>query len=359
MDSMNITIATSSERRKRYKFLSVPFEMSGHNVDVVYTSPAHVFILKVIKKLFLKRKPDLMILLGVGVKEFMACIILMLCDCCVMVRLGGDPIRNNHSMAASCLIDKRYFDWLKHKIKAQIATVILKLVDGVIVVNPAMEKMLNKEVAMKCRVYAVHQPGFMQAVPHQYSVKDTIEVLTVTNLRYSEKAQGVIWIIDQLCKYAHAHEVELRLRVAGAGQHLRDIKQHLEVVKMPDGVDVCLEGYVDELDEFYRRADVFIYHSIHDATPNVILESKRYGIPMLVNDCEEFRFIVEQDSSGFLYKDEDQFQTQFTKIIENKPVRESLGKAAQVEYEQLYSVDSVKKILDAGVLSFVSDRKQS
>jgi glycosyltransferase involved in cell wall biosynthesis len=309
--------------------------------------------------IFAKSKPELVVLLGVGAKTLLAVLMLKLVDCSVMIRLGGDPLKDNISMARSSIANKRYADWLRHRVNAILAVVLLKWVDGLIVVNPALVKTLKQRVADNLNIFVVPQPCFKEVTPHQYSVKTPVELLTVANLKYPDKASGVIWLMKQLSVFVQSHSFSLTLRVAGAGQHLSDIQDYLDAAELPDGLSVLIEGHVNDLDIFYRRADAFVYHSIHDATPNVILESKSYGIPLLANDCEEFRFIVKHNDSGFLYKDDGDFQARLEQVLENEALRESLGKAAQDEFEQLFSVDAVSRVLDKTVLHHVNEGRHS
>lgn len=355
----NIAIIASPERRQRYKFLSAPLSLGGHNVDLIKTSPIGRFVIQVTRMVFAKSKPELIVVFGVGAKVLFAVLMLRFVDSHVMIRLGGDPVRDNISMAKSSFTNKRYVGWLRHKINASIAVTMLKLVDGVFVVNPAMEKPLKRWVTNRQRIFVVPQPCFREVVPHQYSTKSPVELLTVANLKYHGKASGVIWLIEQLSDFSSSHNVALRLRVAGAGLHLGDIQEYLDITELPKGLSVLLEGHVNELDIFYKRADVFLYHSTHDATPNVLLESKSYGVPLLVNDCEEFQFIVKHNATGFLYKDEDDFQTGLAQIIENESVRESLGRAGQAEFERFFSVEAVKRELNTTVLPHINEVKCS
>ena len=96
-----------------------------------------------------------------------------------------------------------------------------------------------------------------------------------------------------------------------------------------------------------------LYHSSHDATPNVILESKRFGLPILVNDCDEFKSIVDNDVSGFLYQSGTDFQTYLDRLAGCAELRKRLGENAIADRENRFSFLSVKKDLEQAIQSVV------
>ncbi len=354
---MRVIIIAASDGRQRYRFVSVPLDLGGHEVNVIKTRPIAEYVINITKLVIAAGKPDLVILMGVGLKELVACQIAHTRGALVMARLGGDPIKDWESISRSLFMRRRYLGWLKLKINTGFAKVVLGMIDGMIVVNQALSKSLLVRMNRNIPSYVVPQYCEGETRSRKYLIGSSIELLTVVNLRFSDKARGVIWIIKQLKKMALVLDVQINYRVAGAGEHLRDVEEYLSTTDMPGFLNVYLEGYITELEEWYVRADAFLYHSHHDATPNVFLEAKKYGLPLLANDCEEFQTIIERNVSGLLYAGETDFRAQLREVIENESLREVLGKAAREECQREYSITAVRAKLEKALSDFLGNSR--
>jgi glycosyltransferase involved in cell wall biosynthesis len=100
------------------------------------------------------------------------------------------------------------------------------------------------------------------------------------------------------------------------------------------------------MDAMYKEADVFVYHSEHDATPNVLLESKRWGLPVLLNEHKPFRAIVSDESSGLFYNDASTFHQQLNRLLKDKTLRQRLGERAAWEHENKFSIEAIAEKLE-------------
>jgi glycosyltransferase involved in cell wall biosynthesis len=72
-----------------------------------------------------------------------------------------------------------------------------------------------------------------------------------------KKAEGVILIIKQLAEFVQKTETNVKLCIAGGGDHHRDISDYLEYATLPSGLIVELLGYVDDMDAINKKADIF------------------------------------------------------------------------------------------------------
>jgi len=210
------------------------------------------------------------------------------------------------------------------------------------VVNEALAKRIAHQLKTGHRTFVVPQFCEGPSIKRDYSIGSPAVLLTVANFRFSEKAEGVIWLIEKVDRFVRESGVAVCLQVAGSGLHLKDVKAFLESHETADLLTVELLGFVTDLDSYYRGADVLLYRSFHDATPNVILESKRYGLPLLANDCEEFRSLVKHGESGLLYRDECTFAANLRQVLAQQALRENLGHNAISEHEMYFSLQAAQ-----------------
>ena len=342
---MKVAVIAADEKRDRQKFISKPLLQGGHDVSVVKTRPLVKYLFHLFN-LLLIIKPDVIIFIGTGVKEFLALGFVMLFRRQFVVRFGGDRLRDLESVAKSHLNDYHYLKWTKYKVEKIIAKSFLKRTQSAIVVNESLAIKMKKYLKAPCQITVIPQFCEGEAGNKDYTINYPVNLLTVTNFLFSEKAKGVIWLIDSLNQFVQTYGIRLNFRIAGSGRHIMDVESYLRSANLSELLQFELLGYVDNIDELYRSTDVFIYRSYHDATPNVILESKKFGLPLLANKCEEFQSIVEDGYSGYLYTNKNNFNERLFQLIENEELRKKLGLRAVQEYIEKYTIDRVRVNLE-------------
>ena len=110
---MNVLIVASPEKRQRYKFICTPLKMMGHRVAVMNASPLCKYIFSSLKIVLFGHKPDIVIVIGVGLSTIPIFIVSKIVNVPFLVRLGGDPIRDKKSNLAYDLKNKKYGHWFK------------------------------------------------------------------------------------------------------------------------------------------------------------------------------------------------------------------------------------------------------
>ncbi len=345
---MKITVIAADEKRDRQKFISKPLIDGGHVVCVVKTRPSSSFLYRVLR-LLIKDAPDVIIFMGTGPKELLALGIVKLMGVPFVVRLGGDTLRDLCSVAESRWREQNYLQSTIYKLHAYTSRFFLKRTGMMIVVNAALSEKVEQQLKIPHKIFVIPQYCEGMIVDKNYTINNPVQLLTVSNFLFSEKAEGVVWIINALTHFVLKHEILINLRVAGGGQHLKDVEKYLCSYERTELLKVEVLGFVDNLDYYYSSTDVFVYRSFHDATPNVILESKRHGLPLLANNCTEFQSIVDDGKSGYLYQSEDEFNLRIFQLIENQGLRHDLGSRASQECAELYSIANVRKELEAAL----------
>jgi len=350
---MKVCLISPDEPRNRHKFISIPLLADNHEVTVIKTKPSVCFLFYLAYSL-LRNRPDVVVFIGAGLKELLALGLVKFSRVAFTARLGGDRLKDLDSVARSMWGDGRYLYWLKFRLEKTIARIFLRQMHTVILVNAALSSQVSKQLSTPNWVFIIPQFCEGPAVIRHYEIHTPVEILTVSNFIFSEKSRGIIWLVEQLNQFVRSSGLAIRFRVAGGGLHLKDIKKHLESLTMPPLLTVELAGFVTDLNSYYRRADLFLYHSFHDATPNVILESKRYALPLLVNECDQFRSIVEHGESGLLYPDEIRFAEFLKELLTNIEIRKKLGLGALRDHESRFSMHASQRKIEAAFLDIMS-----
>lgn len=117
--------------------------------------------------------------------------------------------------------------------------------------------------------------------PAEYRDDGPFRILTVTNLRYRRKLEGVLLALEALEPVFEAHPGTEYL-VAGGGRHLPDLKERMERYPYAGKVEVL--GYRNDVPNLQAAADLFVYVSMLDALPMAVLEAQAAGLPVVAND---------------------------------------------------------------------------
>lgn len=354
----HVTVVGAVLDRRRLRFVSEPLEAAGHTVDVLAFSPLGAF-LKGCARLARGgrgRRTDAVILVGLGPKALIAARAARLAGVPLIARLGGDPVRDARTRAAQARAQGRWKTWAVERLNVAVRRRLMRRVDALIVVNASMLAPLRAELG-DVPVHVVPQfcPGEGQA-RDGYDLCDPVRLLTVTNLAYPAKAEGVVWLVDALAAMVRDGAPAMHLDVAGGGPSLPALQAALGERDLPAGLSVDVKGFVDDVAALYAGADIFVYRSDHDATPNVFLEAKRFGLPMLVNACEEFANIVTDEVSGLLYPDADGFRARMQRLLGDADLRARLGTAALEDHDTRFSAAAAARLLeqalaDLGILA--------
>lgn len=114
------------------------------------------------------------------------------------------------------------------------------------------------------------------------SDREAFDLLTVTNLRYEEKYDGVLTVLRALRPLFEEYPT-LRYRVAGGGEYLEALHEYLADYEYADRVTVL--GFVDAVEDEFASADAFAYVSFLDSFGTVILEAQAAGLPVIGGDA--------------------------------------------------------------------------
>ena len=79
------------------------------------------------------------------------------------------------------------------------------------------------------------------------------------------------------------------------------------------------------LKDLYAMADIFMFPSIHEGLPNVVLEAMASGLPILASDASFHKELVENGSSGFLCNNIEEFKKHLTVLVNDECLRKRMG----------------------------------
>ncbi len=88
---------------------------------------------------------------------------------------------------------------------------------------------------------------------------------------------------------------------------------------------------------YLRAADVFVFPSRLEGTPNALLEAMGAGLPAVALDTPEHRALISDGKNGFVYRDESMLVDRLSLLLGDSQVRGRVGAQARLMVAERYS----------------------
>lgn len=313
---MNIHFVISRDRRERYRFLYEPLQMTDINTSMFRE---HNGLLKSAVGLYRSiandGAPDAVILIGSDFRNYLwFYVVKMFSSAKVVVRFGGDPVGVRQSMKTELLRKKKYREYIKSYLGIFFSKFLLSHSDGVIVVSDYLRRAVEPYVGDLKKIYvSPPAPQIMPSSNDSARCAGSFYVLTVANLNYKEKADGIVDIVYRLliAKEADNSGRKIVYDIVGGGHQLHYLRKEVDKVvsEYHDKIDVNVHGQLNDPGSYYSRADLFAYSSTLDSYPLVLVEAQAYGLPIIINDWGPFPEILEDGKGVHFMRDGDDLPT--------------------------------------------------
>jgi glycosyltransferase involved in cell wall biosynthesis len=339
--SAKVLVIGYKEKRKRYEFLMQPLKKIKfvESKAVIMSRPYWLFFYRLLS-ISCKFKPNVIIAMDPGLVGFSAVLISkLIVHKPVIGRIGGIsrtlglntfekfPSLRKHNFLKETL---RLY---KNRIHRLLTMYSVKNFSYFFVVSNYLGNKLANAVDLKGRkVFVVPQCHEIRAPQSERVVfkENYIRLLTVTDLKYSSKYKGVRELIGFLQKYvkeACPDNHRFVFEICGDGYFYHYLLDNIGIGNIEDPrLVIHCNGFVDNLDEIYKRSDLFIYTSYIDFLPNVLLEAQSYGLPILINDYPGFYHFMNDYWNAVFYRsgDFEDFRKKLKELIADSDLRQFL-----------------------------------
>ncbi|EMA04651.1 Glycosyltransferase involved in cell wall bisynthesis [Haloarcula vallismortis] len=345
----------------RPRELTDPLEATGYtgtviNIDNDRTLPGRIFqqIIQGVRNPDFK--PDVvMVYNGTGVLGIISLLFGWYYSAAVIVRVNGNVFRQHREKTDEFLTGGQYGAFLLYSLLGLATRVTYALADGYLVVSEELRHAIQTNTnCSESRIAVVHNPvpdvsppedGQTPIGPAQH---DRI-LLTVTNLNYEGKFEGVKQIIDSVGRDLPD---DVGYVIAGGGIYLEELRAYLDQAAPEASDQIHILGYVNDIELLYDAADVFVYVSYIDGFPNVVLEAQAAGLPVIANAAYGMVEQIEDGESGVLVEGSDgsTLADAVHRLLDDPELRERLGTAAREQVTEKNSPERIgTELLEATV----------
>ena len=265
-------------------------------------------------------------------------------DCCRSATIAASLIQKLnvfhivHSMAYSPFPILAPFEW-----------VIDRLIDvgsKVIVVSYSAAKRIKAVRSIRQDVKVVYNglPDIRQR--SSYTRSDKLHILNVGYFDENKNQSMLIKALAELVERGHSN-VYVTFVGADAGElnSCVDLSRRLGVSHM-----ICFEGFKNDVDFFYKNADILVHCSHVEGLPLVVLEAMRFGIPVISTNVGGIPEQIDNGVSGFIVDVNDyvSLADKISFFLDTRAMIKGFGLAGRSLYERKFSsetmISSYKKL---------------
>ncbi|RNC69649.1 MAG: glycosyltransferase family 1 protein [Desulfuromonadales bacterium] len=105
-------------------------------------------------------------------------------------------------------------------------------------------------------------------------------------------------------------------------------------------------GHVDEIELYYRAADLFILPSYSEGMPNVILEAMASGLPCVATRVSGVTDLVQEAETGYTFTPGDAQSLKEALLMTLNDVAGCMGQRARTLAEEKYSIEALAERYD-------------
>lgn len=195
----------------------------------------------------------------------------------------------------------------------------------------------------KCK--CVYVPNIIDKLPKYLSRLNKKRLVCVGRLS-PEKGS-----MDLLKIYNRIHEIhpDWYLEVIGDGPERNKMEEYIKDNKLDKFV--TLHGFrnKDYIDDILHNSSIYLMTSFTESFGIVLIEAMSHGVPCIAFDSAEgARELIDHGENGFLVKDRDfsKYVNRVSKLINDKELREKIGKNAYEESKSYTGEEVIKLWID-------------
>ena len=345
---MRILFIANLDERQRYKFVMIPLSKVGANV-FVYHEKYNILssFYNGIKALRKYSANDAVVLTGGDIRNVIwFYIIRYLFRSKVVLRFGGNPVSVRSSVQENLLNNLSISEWLRSRLGVIGTRLMLKQCDGVISVSEHLASQIRPMTKRKTKV-CVAPPILDVELPHsrvQSSTPRFFRVLTVANINYREKYDGIMHIASALIDYCgrYPNNFEIVYDIVGGGAQLSCLREGINNFKLPKNLKIKIHGYQKEVSGYYEKSDIFLYCSTLDSYPLVLAEASAYGLPVIVNRWGPFpeMFSNKYEACFFDHNEPSSLIGQLEKVLSDNTLQQKMRRATLINFRKSNDINA-------------------
>ncbi len=137
---------------------------------------------------------------------------------------------------------------------------------------------------------------------------------------------------------------QIRFLFVGAGKNLKNMQDLARESKLEDFV--IFAGEQENLKDYYSIFDIFVFPSLWEGMPYVLLEAMASRLPIICSYLPNLLEVIKPDHSALIIdpRDMDDLFRKISALYQNSELREELAQNAMIESTQYDVTETVPQI---------------
>lgn len=282
--------------------------------DIIYLSGNHLKKLKFLYKLF-KQNPETICISYLATTNTINAFIGNVAG--VKIRIGG--IRNSKFVWYKKIIQKHLHNhWLScsvfnnHNGFDELTAQGFKKEKGYVIFN------------------CIEVPDYK----YKENIKK-INILTVGRFVEQKDYHTAFLAVKKLVK----ENVDIMYTIVGQGHLENELRAYVSKIEMDKNVEFIINP--PNVDDYYKRADIYLSTSLFEGLSNSIMEAMSFGLPVVATDVGDNKYLVKENETGYLLpiKDEAGISNKLLNLIKDPGLRIEMGKNGYNHIKENFSID--------------------
>lgn len=136
--------------------------------------------------------------------------------------------------------------------------------------------------------------------------------------------KGQVYLIE-MARILKSEGCSFRLLITGKGKLKKHLLKKIKQYQLEE--EIQLTDFSDNIHDFLKCIDIFVFPSLHEGSANIILEAMAMSKPVVAFDTSSIPELIKDKETGFLvpFKEVNDFASKVKFLIENPTMRYKMG----------------------------------
>lgn len=183
---------------------------------------------------------------------------------------------------------------------------------------------------------------------HFYQVPKSIQegqVLQLVNVGSFQLKKNQQFLVDVAAELK-ALNIPFHLHFLGDGYERKNVEEKVQTLQLGDCI--TFHGMVNDVENWYKKADIYLHAATYEPFGLVLLEAMAAGIPVISLNGKGNAFILDHYKNGFIFDEQNpqQFATVIKQLATDKHLYAQITAAAQEQAKQFDKKIQSQRLLD-------------
>lgn len=227
--------------------------------------------------------------------------------------------------------------WITEKIIYNSADILLT--------NSEQIRRHLQDIYPKKTIYSI--PNFLELPTEEWTPtqRDSIEKRIVCVGRFAPE-KGHRYLIEALNRL-DCKDLSWQCVFLGDGELQSELSDFTENLNLSD--KITFPGFCDDVYPVLLQSDLFVLPSLHEGSPNALIEAMGLGLPCIASDVGGIKDLIENGKNGILVppKDSISLANALQQLITDSNFSQGLGRNARKTIQEKFNnTESIRKLED-------------